>query len=503
MASEYRLHSASFLFRIAGSLRQLVVPVLLLLVGASSTGLGAPIVLVPYLIVYAISSIVSCAAVRYTFESHELTIRHGLLARREQHIPYSRIHNIDAIETVFHRALGVADVRIETGGGEEPEARLSVVTRAALEAIRREVQQRRAALAIAPTDHAAVEPASDAAPDVLLTLGVPDLLLHGFIQGRGWLVFGAILGFLSQFPPVEAFLMQRLEVDPSGSARTVLQTITGLTGAEAPVLLAMVAVAFVVVVALMLRLASMVWFAVRLFGFRLTRMGDDVRAEYGLLTRVSATIPLARIQTVTIHATPLHRLLGRTSVRVDTAGGIQGGQAAGREALAPIITVTNMHALLRQILPGVSIGDVTWHGPDPRAHRRVVRLRVAAGALAAIPLVWIAGWIAGAALVVLAVMFAFRASRIVRGLGWGIAGDVVSFRSGWLARQITLVRTAKIQSVLVRETPFDRRWGMAAVSADTAGPGGTGDTTMRYLPSGVAEELRRRLAAGAAATFKW
>ncbi len=50
-------------------------------------------------------------------------IRSGLIFRNERHVPFSRIQNVDAIQNVFHRLFGVAEVRVETGGGKEEEAR--------------------------------------------------------------------------------------------------------------------------------------------------------------------------------------------------------------------------------------------------------------------------------------------------------------------------------------------------------------------------------------------
>ena len=51
---------------------------------------------------------------------------------------------------------------------------------------------------------------------------------------------------------------------------------------------------------LLTRIFSVTWALIRLHDFRLTQQGDDLRAEYGLLTRVAATIPRRRIQTITI-----------------------------------------------------------------------------------------------------------------------------------------------------------------------------------------------------------
>ena len=70
--------------------------------------------------------------------------------------------------------------------------------------------------------------------------------------------------------------------------------------------------AFLVVV----RIVSMLWALLRLYDFRLTRVGEDLRSEDGLFTKVTATVPIRRVQAITINAGPLHRWLERATVRV-------------------------------------------------------------------------------------------------------------------------------------------------------------------------------------------
>lgn len=68
-----------------------------------------------------------------------------------------------------------------------------------------------------------------------------------------------------------------------------------------------------------------------------------------------------------------------------------------------------------------------------------------------------------------------------------------------------MVRFAHMQTVSLRESPFDRRYGMAAVAVDTAGAGSTGHRVeVPYLDARVAAETLRRLyAEGCATEFRW
>ncbi len=103
-------------------------------------------------------------------------------------------------------------------------------------------------------------------------------------------------------------------------------------------------------------------------------MGEDLRSEYGLFTKVTATVPIRRVQAITINAGPLHRWLERATVRVATAGG--GGkknqQAANvREWLAPLIHEQALPHLLQQVLPGFDlVRRPMATGPPPRLRAR-------------------------------------------------------------------------------------------------------------------------------------
>ena len=93
--------------------------------------------------------------------------------RSERHIPYGRIQNIDALQNVFHRLLRVAEVRVETASGGEPEATMTVLPEGALAEMRHFVFAGRQG-AVADTQ-APEEPAAD----VLLRLRPREVLLYG------------------------------------------------------------------------------------------------------------------------------------------------------------------------------------------------------------------------------------------------------------------------------------------------------------------------------------
>ena len=274
----------------------------------------------------------------------------------------------------------------------------------------------------------------------------------------------------------------------------------------------------------LLRLFSIAWYLVRYRGFTLRQTGQDLRAEYGLLTQVSSLIPVHRIQLVTVSASLLHRCFGRTSIDLETAGSSDAGSelsgqlaASGmnttRQWLAPIVESGRAAGLLRKVLPEVDIDTVEWKPIEARAVRRIVN-RVAIAVtpftigLAAvltfspIPLSgWHALWLPSVALTTAWLL----TRRWVRRAGYALTECAIYFRSGWLSRQISVVRFVNMQTVSMHQSPFDHRKRMASVAVDTAGAGGTGHRIrIPFLDVDVAESILHRLYVETRSTeFRW
>ena len=51
---------------------------------------------------------------------------------------------------------------------------------------------------------------------------------------------------------------------------------------------------------------------------------------------------------------------------------------------------------------------------------------------------------------------------------------LVRIRQGWMNRTIHLVPTRNLQSIVIRQTPFDRRHGVGSIHIDSAGQAFTG-----------------------------
>jgi putative membrane protein len=515
MRSEQRLHPISILFAFGGSLKAFALPGLGVMIMGRSRSVGGSefqnweFWMMLLLIPAALHAIARYLSYRVRYENTELVIRSGILFRNERHVPYARIQNLEAVRNVFHRLFGVVEVRVENAAGQEPEASISVLPLAAFEEMRRRVFEGRGAAGVAtPSIVTAVTNDAAATGDArsLLRLSLRDLLLCGFIENRGMVPIAAAYGFLWEFGPLSR-VWSRIVDDESAQAGLVRDVIRTIEAGQWPsldqMMLVLVGLAGLLI---FVRIVSMGWAVVRLYGFALSRAGEDLRTEYGLFTRIASTTPLSRIQTMIVRESPLHRWLGRVSIRVETAGSSKAGKPNGgmeREWLAPIIHASELPALTRHILPGLEPQTIEWQRVHPRAFRRAVKpaivLAIAlTGALSAA-----LEWLTLAVLPFALAWFVLAAWKRVEYMRWSATDDFVVFKAGWLWRVTTVARVVKVQSVAHYQSPFDRRWAMGRVRVDTAGAG-MHRIDIPYLPLDTARSLYARLAGGAASTdFRW
>jgi putative membrane protein len=499
MSFERRLHPYSVAFAFLTQIRLFVVPGILVAIGVSSRSddwsQWQPWMML-FIVPNALFAVVRYLTYTYTYEERELVIRSGLLFRRERHIPYARIQNIDAIQNLVHRALNVVEVKLETGGGETAEATMSVLPLAAFHEMRERVFADR---------HAAGPDAAPAGVTPLLTLSMRDLILCGFIENRGTVLMAAAFGVVWELGLFDRFAAPMVGAPATG--RGVIRNLARSVYTSATVSwdhLLLTAAAFLALL-LIIRMLSIAWAIVRLHGFTLTLVEDDARCQFGLFTRVSLTIPLRRVQVLTVREGLLHRYFSRVAVKVDTAGGSHGEQdkQTDREYIAPILRKNALARFVRSIID-VELDGVAWNAPHPRAFRREVKPWLVVALVLWLGLTVYARWWALPALPLLVAWAIVAARQQIKHLRWAETDHALLFTHGWVTRRLIVVRFAKMQAVTLYESPFDRRNAMASFRADTAGAARDSVIRIPYLARPVAEALHARLAAAAAGIqFKW
>ncbi len=480
-AAEQRLHPLSWLFVLIAQLKQFILPLLVLMFAGRGDrndwwGLIAVAVLVAV-------SLAHYFTYRYRIGGDSIRIRAGWLHRSVREIPFARIHNVNLHQSLLHRLVGVAEVRLESAGGVKPEAQMRVLSMGQALALEALIRQRGGTAAVTET--------APVAASALLTLNTRELVKLGLISNRGMLLVAAAFGAMAQTGD-EVF---RRLIDHWG--RLVFGWLTHTIGAhthDSPWVIGLAAITLVLAALALVRLLSVALAIVQFYGFTLNEEDGRVRVERGLLSRSRSSAKRRRIQAWSLHEGVLHRWFQRRSLRVDIAAGQRGGaEQNALKDIAPIASVARCDALIQHFLPAAGWGELGWQPLHRRAWWRIA----VPGLLLISMLIAALGWRFGAmgllALLLVPIQL-WRARKLASACGYACNGRLVAWRTGWLDKRWNFAELHKLQALRLAQSPLDRWLGMASLLLDTAGASPFGaPLQLRFLPMDVAQALAQRL----------
>ena len=490
-----RLHPWSWVFHAIRALREVALPALVFMVVGRKDAFGPLVVGAVAAIMLIAWGILRSRTFRYELLERELLVREGFFVRETRHVPFARVQAVNERQGPLHRLLGVTELVLESGAAGKPEAVMRVLGVA--EAARIAGMLRSVSTADHATPDVVASPAA-AATQELLRIPTDELILHGIISNRGFVVIALAFGILSQ----NRELLELLPIDFKQLMKDSTDTAAGIdAGAILGVLLALL-LGFVVLV----RLLSIAFALFTLHDFTLRRAGDRLRMNRGLLSRVDVSGRVSGFQRIVLEQSLLHRAFRRCVVKVDLAGasllGTPEAADSRLDTLAPIATPARARSLLQELVPGLDLEAMPWQPLHRSAAVRrwqktmwwllptLTLVVAAAGLIPGLPSVALPGALVAATLGLgLSVMHAWQWARWS---AFAASDGVIAFRSGAWARQWTLVFDDRAQSTALRRSPRDRREGTASLAVDVQSMTVSQALHIPYLDAALGERLNAR-----------
>jgi putative membrane protein len=508
---------AVFPLRQAGAL----IPVVgvLLITGRGQGGWHLVVALAPVLVVLAMG-LSKWATVRYRVGGERVELRSGLIHREQRSLRRDRVRTVDLRANPAHRLFRLTVVEIGTGSSTTKEGRLSLdaVTVAEGERLRRELLDR-SPIRTTPAAHPAsasraggtrpgAGPASATPPGTgpvgaaatgtarpghatpldrtarPVESGVevarlrPSWLRFAPLTASGLVAVAAVAGTVFR-------VASDAGVDVTSSAAL---HAAGDEFSTVPLWVAVVAlIAAVLVVA---GLGSLAVYLEGWWGYRLTREPDDtLRLRRGLLTTRSLSVEQSRMRGAEVAEPLLLRLVRGARCAAITTG--LDAKTSNRGALLPPAPRAEAHRVAAAALllddPAAGTAAVLVRHPPAALRRRLTRALLPAVALVAAA--WALpelGWLWPAALVLLPLAALLAADRY-RNLGHALRPDYLVISQGSLVRRRVALQRRGIIGWRLRQSPFQRRAGVATLDAVTAA--GAGRYSVVDLPVATAVEL--------------
>lgn len=479
------------------------VPALVgLVVAGRSVGGGEAWWLGPVGVVLVIAlSVLRWVTTRYRITPEQVQLRTGLLQRKTVAAPADRVRSVDVTASPLHRVLGLAKVDIGTGshgsGGRSgsglvldslPAAeaaalraellhRIVVPLRATPQRLVRAVDEREAGLADAQLT------GTQPADTELARLELRWVRFAPFTMS-GVLAAAAILGLAWN-------LLDQFQVTPSD-----VGPVKGLLGHLARTAIWLDVLQGAVVLAALVTALSVGGYVLSYWGFRLSRHAHgSLHVTRGLLTTRATSIEERRLRGVELVEPLLLRVVHAARLSGITTGLESKSRAdGGSSLLLPPAPVAVARAVAGEILrnPAAMGISLTAHGPAAR-RRRFLRALMPAVVLVAVAglAVW-AGAPSGlgvAAILAIPVAWVLARDRY-RSLGHALSGGALVTQQGSLGRRRDVLDCDGIIGWNLRRTFFQRRSGLATLTATTAA--GRQGYAVTDLPLAMAVSLGNR-----------
>jgi putative membrane protein len=447
---------------------------------------------------------VQWACFKFRIAGDRLLIHKGVLKKTALDLPYERVQGINVRRSPVDRLFGLVTVTLDTSGSVQAEGRLPSIKTAVAHRLQRSVAALRPVVgdpaaregdsASADAGRPAVEPGR-----VLLRLGPGDMVRIG-LASRNFIFVAALVGVLTDLLQPGNLLDPVLEAIEAG-VDSAASAFTGL-GALARVGPAAALISSIAGVALLLTVTAAF---LRHHNFTLGHDGGRFRSRAGLITQREVVVEAPKIQQLTVSQGLVLRLLRRYRLYALPAGA--DSPEAGRASALEVPDVLEVPLLgdrlaenLRTLVfaPEATVVPVL---PGSRAFRRVSPYYIRALALrygvvlAAVfgTLLWLA--LAGMFARTSTILFWWAASIPVAALaawqrwrrqGYAYDRDGLASRSGFLGSEVKAFLMHKIQSATVRQSPLQRRKGLATLRVQLA----CGRITVPYIDRRVACALR-------------
>ncbi|MFE4002715.1 PH domain-containing protein [Nocardioides sp. YIM B13467] len=462
------------------TLRQAIIPAAIGAFGAGQANVFIGLLVAAGIaVVAALAGMVPWLTTSYRVTPTHLEVRKGLLNRTTLTARLDRVRSVDLSSTLIHRALGVTKVNVGTGV-DEGQITLDSLTKEAAARLRRELLHAAPAPSESAPSASDVPSAEGSSPktepveapsegEVIARLDwswmrYAPLNLKNLAIAVGGL--GAVFGAFSDLIPWESF-----------GVRVTNGEVNGVPVDEVVRMLFIAIPIAIVGAAAVWAIGSCVGYAVRWWDLQVVREqgreGTTLRRSFGLTSTRATTVEEAKVRGATSTVGPLIGLAGGADLNLLTTGLDDNSPAVLPTAPEQVVSEVGTDILGEDAF---SVA-LTGHGPRPRRRywfRAVVATVVwTLAALAPTVLIGVFGdvwlwWIPVAMLVVALVLGMLGAELRHRHLGHALTDRYLVVRSGSYTAVRTALQTDGIIGWRVRQTFFDRRIGLAQVTAMTA-----------------------------------
>ena len=422
-----------------------------------------------------VGSLISYFTFYFRLEETELVIRSGLLNKTFRTIPFDRIQTISFTQNIIHRIFNVVQLDLDTAGSSGSELAIKALSRSKATAIKSFIlDQKKAIPAQSETETLRSETEDSLQPIVseksgkaLLHLSVKDLLKIGVSQNHLRTV-GIMIAFffgISQY--AEELLSKEKE-----------EEIWLLLFGSVVIITTLVVLLFVAAFFLSLINTILKYYNLRV---RASEKGYTITA--GLFTKTEQSAQHQKIQLLEWRNNPVKRIFGISTLYLKQAASAALNRK--RTLVVPGCYLPQIEIVRDSYFSDFNKADFKAYGISPLIIGRIVLYLGVVPAILFTTMYTLNSWWGLLFLGWIPIVWMF-ARLYYKKWRYAISPRGVYLTKGFVGQHAAILRWYKVQSVALKQSPFQRRKALATLKFSTAG----GSLTLPYIPLEHAKMLK-------------
>lgn len=493
---EKRLHPMTLVYRGITNLPTILIPLYLIFfknVTEEAIFLGITL----FFLIFTIPMIIlSYYYFSFYITNTELVIKSGVFSRKQRNIPIRRVQNVNVEQNFIQRFLGIAKVQLETAGDFQTEGLLEFVSKNDAGEIKQIIRSYQSIIenknnedqktnedALDKDDtefysketpkEANFSEVDDEFSNVIFNMSLTDTIRYGMLRFRPVaLAIGFwIFTFGQQFfliPSMEELGIEELirNFENYNYFQAALFVLAGIIG-----------------ISVTSWILDIILTVNSYYGFTLSLDGDKLHVRYGLLTKRSGTIPLKKLQSMTIVTNPIAQRLNFYKLNIQTAG--FGAASGAPEVAVPFAKIEDLEEIIKKIR-NLELPSEYNKVSKKTIRRSFIRLMMLLSMIV-VPL----------AFSELNFLWAYSASPLlllIAYLRWKYRGyysdeEIIIIKQGVWIRKLTIMPIQKLQTIHSKSSFFQRRLDLATLMVDSASSSYNADARIIDINKSDSEEL--------------
>ena len=445
--NKYRRNHISFIFEECfKSIKSLFVFIILAITSLEKGRIYAIIALI---LLSTLKSVLKWVSTKFNINNNLLLYNTGLINKRKLEIPLDKINTIDIITNIFDRIFNVSNIKIDTGAVKEigQEIKIKVNEKDAYE-IRNLIND-----IYKEKDNYDIAESIDNNESYSKTITFKEIVKYSFCKSKIlWAVGGVFI--------INDFILNLEDTFNVSIIKDIIDSIdmekvfsVGL------VKIILMIICLFIMVYILISILYIIFESIRLYNFTLINDKNDIKIKYGLFTLKEYSIPIDKIYAIRYRQNLLQQIFKIFQIEVVTIG--YGDEKNEQAILYPVGDIIFVNSILKEVLPSFHfVGDI--NKPSKRVLSRfIVKRSIILIIFLIIPLLFIIPkelLLIKITLTIFLILYnIFLGYLNYKNTSLGVNNDLIVATSGSNMKVKTVIKQEHLQSVEVKDNPFQRK----------------------------------------------